>query len=91
MQPINATEQLTAGRFNNSQQLTAAITAQDIDTLIDGYPHLTKTGKNMNGWFATHIRRIVTARFEELAKVAVRKGDRPDRYFSWLLKNERSI
>jgi hypothetical protein len=75
---------------NQETKTAVSCTAVDnkkIDQLIDEYSDLTRTGRNMDGYYASTIRRLGVQKWIILARTARQEGKVPARYFNYLLKN----
>jgi len=82
---LMASKQLSA-EHQKPKQLSA-VDNKKIDQLIEEYSDLTRTGRNMDGYYASTIRKFGVQRWIILARTARQEGKVPARYFNYLLKN----
>lgn len=81
-------KQLSAEDQRNKTAVSCtAVDNKKIDQLIEEYSDLTRTGRNMDGYYASTIRRIGVQKFVILARTARQEGKVPAKYFNYLIKS----
>lgn len=86
---VVSSKQLSAeDQRNKTAASCTAVDNKKIDQLIEEYSDLTRTGRNMDAYYANAIRRVGVQQFVILARTARQEGKNPAKYLNYLLKNK---